>query len=412
MKNKILKVGTIFAICVAVLFVGSVAFAQTPTADAGADLYLNSGQTGTLQGSGLDPNNYNLTYYWSCSGGNLSSNNIAQPTYTAPFVYQYNNQVIYTCTLTVTNSFGQSASDTTTVYVNYNNNIGGISAQTNSATNIFNNQATLNGYVTNTVYQSTTNSWFQWGTSTNYGNETTHQSLNTAGSFSQNIVNLSPNTTYHFRAVAQATYGNVVYGQDMTFYTSGSNNTGSLTVTKKVINLTNNNLVWQASVNAKPSDILSFVVTLQARNQSVNNIFVRDLLPANLIYNDNLTINASLNNTLNPTAGINVGTLPAGEVYVIAYQARVAPDTSFPYGLTTLSNTATVTSSQGTQTSSAQVLVNNTTVSGATYVPAGITNNPITDSFFWPLFLIILGSWLYLSGRIYKFADWLKIKTK
>lgn len=407
MKTKIIVISLL---CVAGLFVGTAALAQNPTANAGPDLYLNSGQSATLQGYGTDPNNYTLNYYWSCSGGNLSSNNIAQPTYTAPYIYQYNSQATFTCTLTVTNTYGYSNSDTATVYVNYNN-VGGVGVQTNSATNIFNYQATLNGYVTNPIYQSTTNAWFQWGTTTSYGNETSHQTLNSAGYFSQNIAGLTANTTYHFRAVAQASNGSPVYGQDMTFYTSGSGGVGYLTISKKVINLTSGNLSWQTSVNANPSDLLSFVITLQATGQDVHNIYVRDVLPTNLIYKDNLTINANVNYAGNPTSGINVGTLQAGQAYIIAYQAQVAPSTSFSYGVSTLSNTVTVTSTEsGSQTATSQVLVNNTAVSGATYVPTGITNNPITDSFFLPVFLIVLGSWLYFSGRVYKFSDWVKTK--
>ena len=294
--------------------------------------------------------------------------------------------------------------------------IGGVGVQTNTATSISNYQATLNGYVTNPVYQSTNYTWFQWGTSTSYGNETAHQYLGTAGSFSQNISNLSPNTTYHFRAVAQANYGNIVYGQDMTFYTSGSRNYygyGYLNITKKVINLSSGNLNWQSSVNANPGDILSFAITLQTNGTDIHNIVVRDSLPANLIYNDNLTINSSLGYSGNPQYGINVGTLHAGQIYIIAYQAKVAPMQNFSYGITTLNNTATITSAQsGNQTASAYVLVNNSGVSGATYIPTGITNNLITDSLFFPVFLLLLTSWLYFSDRIYKFTDWIKSKTK
>ena len=205
---------------------------------------------------------------------------------------------------------------------------------------------------------------------------------------------------YHC-AIHPAMHGTITVG-------SGA---GYLSVSKKVINLTSGNLNWQTSVNANPGDILSFVIALQAIGQGVNNILVRDILPANLIYNGNLTINAGLNYSANPQAGINVGTLPAGQIYVISYQARVATNANFALGTTTLNNSAAITSTEaGTQIAGAQVIVNKSAVSGATYIPSGITNNPIKDSFFFPMALIILGSWLYLSGRIYRFSDWLGMK--
>ena len=291
--------------------------------------------------------------------------------------------------------------------------VGGLSVQTNPATNIGNYQATLNGYAANPVWGATTYAWFQWGTDTNYANESTHQTLSYAGSFSQNITNLQPNTFYHFRAVAQTNYG-TVYGQDLTFCSGGQGNcygSGYLTVSKRVINLTSGNLNWQTSVNAKPLDIVSFVITMQANGQDVHNVFVRDVLPSGLTYTGNLLVNASQNYQGNPMAGINAGTIPAGGIFVISYQAQVAPSLALAYGITTLSNSAAISSTEGgNQTASAQVLANNSAAQGATYPPTGVSNNPIKDSFFLPLFLITLGSWLYFSGRIYKFSDWLVAK--
>ncbi len=387
---------------------------NTITANAGPDLYLGSGQAATLQGSGYDPNGYSINYYWTCNGGTLSNYNIAQPTYTAPYAINGSSQTTYTCTLTATNSYGSSNSDSMIVYVNYNNNNnnGSFYAQTNSATNVQNNQATLNGYEAGgATYNNYV--WFQYGTDTNYGNNTNQQTLNYSGSFTQNIANLSYNTTYHFRAVAESS-GQTVYGQDMTFNSNGSNNNyygnGSLSITKQVINLSSGNLAWQSSVNAKPGDVLSFAITLQATGgQEIDNVFVRDNLPADLIYKGNMTVNASQNYSGNPASGINIGTIPAGGIEVIAYQAQVAPAANFIYGTTTLSNNATITSTEaGTQTASASVFVNNSLVYGAaTSVSTGLTNNPITDSFFLPMILIIFGSWFYFSGNVYKFSDWL-----
>ena len=144
----------------------------------------------------------------------------------------------------------------------------------------------------------------------------------------------------------------------------------------------------------------------------MHNIFVQDVLPLNLIYKDNLLINASLNYaSSNPVSGINVGVLPAGQVYIISYQVQVAPSANFVYGTSTLTSTVTVTSQEsGTQTAIATVLVNNSSVQGATTISTGITNNFLEDSFFLPLLIILISFWLYFSGSAYKFAD--RIKTK
>jgi len=399
-------------VCLVSLSFGTSALAyQNPTANAGPDLYVTSGQSTTLQGSGYDPQSSSLIYYWNCSGGNLSSTTIAQPTFTAPNTTSQN----YTCSFTVTNSYSLSASDTMIVYVNNGTQIGGLSVQTNSPTYVQNNSATLNGTVSIPYVSGTSYVWFQYGTDTNYGNNTFQQTLSYPGTFFQQINNLSSNTTYHYRAVAQNS-GSTVYGQDTTFNSSGTNNyygTGILSVTKQVINLSSGNLNWQASVNAKPGDILSFAITMQASGQDIHNVVISDILPANLIYRGNLTVNASLNSG-NPAFGINVGTIPANGIEVIAFQAQVAPATSFIYGTTTLTNTATITSSEsGTQTASSSVILNNSLIYGAaTTIETGLTNNPIKDSFFLPVLLIILCSWLYFSGNIYKFSDWLGAKIR
>ncbi len=302
--------------------------------------------------------------------------------------------------------------------------IGGNNVQTNAATNIYDTQVTLNGYIsspspTGGLY-GTSEVWFQYGPTTNYGNETIHQIQNTTGTFGQNIINLAPSSVFHFRAVAQ-TYNNITYGQDLTFvttgygYNSGYNyyGVGTITTSKKVINLTGGNLNWQASVNANPGDILSFAITLQAGNQDIHNVTIYNVLPANLIYRGNLTVNSAQNYSGNIANGVNVGTISANNICVIAFQAQVAPATSFVYGTTTINILSTITTTEtGSQTTSATVIVNNSQVYGATTISTGITNNPITDSFLFPILLILLGSYLYFSGKVYNFADWLATKIK
>jgi hypothetical protein len=200
----------------------------------------------------------------------------------------------------------------------------------------------------------------------------------------------------------------------MTFYSSNSGyyyGSGTLTASKQVINLTSGNLNWQTSISAKPSDVLSFAVTLQGNGQDVHNVIIRDVLPVNLIYKGNLTVNTVSNYSGDIASGVNIGTVYAGQAVVVAYQAQLASAGNFSYGITTITNSATITGSEtGTQNTSATVTINKSLVYGASTVSTGLTNGFLTDSFFLPILLIVLCAWLYFTGRVYKFADWVKTK--
>ncbi|MBA7657283.1 hypothetical protein ES703_65218 [subsurface metagenome] len=60
--------------------------------------------------------------------------------------------------------------------------------------------------------------FFEWGTTTAYGNTTGSQIKSTGDPFSVQISGLLENTEYHFRAVATNSSG-TSYGEDMTFLT-------------------------------------------------------------------------------------------------------------------------------------------------------------------------------------------------
>ena len=417
------------------VFSASAAFAQVVPQVQTNSAISNQDNSAVLNGSlsnlGTD-GNVSVYFQW---GTDVSYGN--QTTNTTQLSAGAFNQTIYNLIPNTTyhfraiaqNGYGINYGQDVTFYSSgYNNGYinGANSVQTNSATYISNFQATLNGNFSPTGSYYTGNStnyvYFQWGTTTGYGNQTPMQSLSYANSFMQNIENLNPGTTYHFRAVAQGSYG-TIYGQDMTFYTSGSNNgnnyygSGSLTVTKQVIDLSSGNLNWASSVNANPGDILSFGITLQANGQDVHNVLVSDVLPGNLTSNGNILINTNPYVGGNIASGITVGTVYINQPVVVTYQVRVAPTADFPYGATTMTSSAAITGSEiGTQTASASVVVNKTLVYGAattaTNVSTGLTNNFLTESFFLPLLMIVLGLWFYFSGNACKFADKLKLKLK
>lgn len=297
--------------------------------------------------------------------------------------------------------------------------VGGVNIQTNSATNISNGQANLNGnFSFPYFYSGTSYVWFQWGTNTGYSNTTSQQTIyGNSGSFSQTISGLNASTVYHFRAVIQNN-NSTTYGQDLTFttdYYGGNNGNGYLTITKRVINLSSGNLNWQASVNANPGDVLKFGITVQANNGDLHNVVIRDILPNNITYSPGT---AMLDNQIYSNdiySGINIGTIYSGNSKTLTYMANVATVRNFYYGTITLSNSATVTSNEtSSQTASCQVIINNLlpTVYGATYYNTGITDNFFVDSFLLPIFLLVLMSWLYFTGRVYKFSDWVSSKIK
>src|SRR3989344_1103993 len=127
--------------------------------------------------------------------------------------------------------------------------------QTNPATNIQSTGAIFSGSVYDVGGYSTVNVWFQYGIDTSYTNATTIMIQNYTGSLSQQIINLAPNQTFHYRAVAQNSYG-TSYGQDM-YFTTGQSvnfiNQGVLLpgiITKQGINLSSGNLQWSNYVNA------------------------------------------------------------------------------------------------------------------------------------------------------------------
>ena len=79
-------------------------------------------------------------------------------------------------------------------------------------------QATLVGEITDDGGDPNLEVWFQYGTATSYGYESSHFSKSGVGIFCANVYNLHPCTLYHYRAVAKNS-ANTSYGNDQSFTT-------------------------------------------------------------------------------------------------------------------------------------------------------------------------------------------------
>jgi len=274
---------------------------------------------------------------------------------------------------------------------------------------------TLNGYVygynNNNYYGSYNYVWFQWGTTTSYGTETTHQSMSYTGNFSQivNLYSYNYNTTYHYRAVAQTSNGNIVYGQDMTF-SAGNSTTSTLNVTKTVRNLTKGYSSFSTSTYASPSDVLMFMITIQTNgNQNISNAYVKDTLPLNLIYKNSLIVSGSSNYSGDIISGMNFGNISSGQTITITYQAQLASASNFSYGTTTLTNSVSVTGTNLSYnpTSNASVIVTRSAVYGISTISTGLTNNFWTDSFILPLLIALTGITMFKMGMFNGIEKWI-----
>ncbi len=91
---------------------------------------------------------------------------------------------------------------------------------TNNATNITINSATVSGNLTSLGTATAVNVSFEYGTTTSYGSNTTAEAKMSTGTFSANIIGLSPGTLYHFRAKADGGAHGTATGADMTFTTT------------------------------------------------------------------------------------------------------------------------------------------------------------------------------------------------
>jgi hypothetical protein len=106
------------------------------------------------------------------------------------------------------------------------------------ATGVSTEIATLQGTVNPNFYPTT--AWFQWGTTTNYGNLTSVTSLGsgtTALPLSAPLAALTRGATYHFRVAATNSRG-AVYGSDQSFTTTRSPTEFNYTTSNGTITIT------------------------------------------------------------------------------------------------------------------------------------------------------------------------------
>ncbi|MBX4191181.1 MAG: DUF11 domain-containing protein [Candidatus Doudnabacteria bacterium] len=131
---------------------------------------------------------------------------------------------------------------------------------------------------------------------------------------------------------------------------------GTISLTKNVRNVTQSQTIFAPSIAAKPNDQVEFQMVVTAETGTVNNVIFSDTLPQKLTYvNNSLTVDGVPSG--NNLGAVSLGNMSANTRKTVVIRATVSAAGEFPVGSTTLTNTANITSSVGSATATAKVVV-------------------------------------------------------
>ena len=182
----------------------------------------------------------------------------------------------------------------------------------------------------------------------------------------------------------------------------------SLSLQKKVKNLSKNHTKWYESVNAEPSHTLAYYIEVKSTGGSIaEDVIVKDTLPSNVIYKGNLKVEDK-SFSGNITEGINIGDLAKNESKIITFEVEIADKDKFNYGTTNLINTVMAYNSAVVETDTAKAIVTKKGVAG---ISTGITNNKIFDWLVIPLIISILIIWMFQS-QVMDMHGWIQNRKK
>lgn len=150
------------------------------------------------------------------------------------------------------------------IYYYPSNNQANLSAITNPATSVAATSAQINALVINSE-NSSSNSWFEWGTTGALGNKTTSVSTGILPAIrhASTMYGLAPNTTYYYRAVAEnSAFRNI--GATLSFTTRSA-----ISAVSRTTNTTNNSSTSNTTTLVKEITPARTVETITTQDEIV-----------------------------------------------------------------------------------------------------------------------------------------------
>ena len=186
-----------------------------------------------------------------------------------------------------------------------------------------------------------------------------------------------------------------------------SSGTQDLSVAKLGRNLSDNTAYGEVTIS-DPGEVIEFRIFITATGSAaLNDVIVKDTLPANMSYYGSLKVDNVLTGG-DILTGLNIGILNSQQTKTITFQAVVAGTANFAFGATSLINTALVYNTSVSRTDTASVNVIKTEVLGVTDVPTGILDSAKIAFIFSVMATILLTYLLllrfYVSNKAYAFG--------
>ena len=164
---------------------------------------------------------------------------------------------------------------------------------------------------------------------------------------------------------------------------------GDFSVEKLVRNLSDGT-GWKETVDANPTEVLSFLVRITAGESAVYDLTVKDALPDNINFKGNLKIDgSSLNGDIG--SGVDIGDLSPYDEKEISFDVMLASADQFTYGTTYLTNTVLVYNDDFSVSDPAKIKVSKQAVAGAA---TGVVTG-INQLYFVLIITLILSLGLY-----------------
>ncbi len=275
------------------------------------------------------------------------------------------------------------------------------------ANGITQTSARLNGLVINNQGTSVT-AHFEYGTTTSYGYVTSNQSIGSASSisFADTASNLTPATSYFFRAVAQTGNG-TVYG-DPVFFRTLSNSVPTPVIVRYVNTYT----------GGGPESLLSLTVTTPFSTvyagDSVNDVITYTNISSQNLTNAILRVELPKDFTfVNSSAGsysssdnaviLQLGTLVPKQTGTVTVQSRVSGNAKDKDALVTAANVAFTDRNTAQQDALAYAIHNfSTGTNGNNQAAAAFMAGFLPTTLLgWLILIIIILVLIYFGRRVY-----------